>query len=42
VIEEEAPEEKPKGLSPEDAIPLTPDEFGNIQFDDIDVGADEL
>jgi heat shock protein beta len=42
VIEEEAPEEKPKGGSPEDAIPLTPDEFGNIQFDDIDVGADEL
>ena len=44
VIEEEAPEvdeeKKPKGGSPEDAIPLTPDEFGNIQFDDI--GADEL
>jgi heat shock protein beta len=43
VKEEEAPEveeEKPKGSSPEDAIPLTPDEFGNIQFDDI--GGDEL
>jgi heat shock protein beta len=42
VVEEEAPEvdeEKPKGSSPEDAIPLTPDEFGNIKLDGV---ADEL
>eukprot|EP00339_Tiarina_fusa_P009077 CAMPEP_0117016320 /NCGR_PEP_ID=MMETSP0472-20121206/12882_1 /TAXON_ID=693140 ORGANISM="Tiarina fusus, Strain LIS" /NCGR_SAMPLE_ID=MMETSP0472 /ASSEMBLY_ACC=CAM_ASM_000603 /LENGTH=816 /DNA_ID=CAMNT_0004720335 /DNA_START=39 /DNA_END=2489 /DNA_ORIENTATION=+ len=36
VEEEEPPEldldEKPKGTSPEDAIPLTPDEFGNIEL----------
>jgi heat shock protein beta len=37
VLEEEAPEvdEGPKGSSPEDAIPLTPDEFGNIGFDEL-------